>query len=279
MRLLIVLTSLLLAASARAQLLVTDLAGPATLVGGGRVAILATLPAGTVLSLGPQGRAVLAHLASGREFPLAGPGEFRLDADAVTGPAGTPISPAALPGGAGLPAVARTSRIAMAATRMRSLTGCDTDADPQSAGLEPTDTVIAAEERTLRWTAATGADTYWVSLGPPGGANLAVQVGAARSWTLPPSVALESGKLYEWRVQAFRGTLPISTRVGTFSVMAPETSARLALLVPGPDAPIAHRVLQAAQWQEAGARQRACGLWREIRAQRPEDPGLEALLR
>jgi hypothetical protein len=39
MRLLIVLTSLLLAASAQAQLLVTDLAGPATLAGGGRTPI------------------------------------------------------------------------------------------------------------------------------------------------------------------------------------------------------------------------------------------------
>lgn len=279
MRLLIVLTGLLLAAGARAQLLVTDLVGPATLAGGGRVAILATLPAGTVLSLGAQGRAVLAHLASGREFQLAGPGEFRLDADAVNGPTGAPVSPAALPGGGGLPAVGRTSRIAMAATRMRSLTGCETEGNPQSAGLEPTDTVIAADERALRWTPAAGADTYWVSLGPPGGANLAVQVGATLNWQLPPSVTLESGKLYEWRVQAFRGTLPISTRVGTFSVLAPETAARLAQLVPDSGAPLAHRVLQAAQWQEAGARQRACAMWREIRAQRPEDPGLEALLR
>lgn len=43
MRLLILLTSLLAVSGARAQLLVTDLVGPASLAGGARLAILATL--------------------------------------------------------------------------------------------------------------------------------------------------------------------------------------------------------------------------------------------
>lgn len=278
MRLLILLTSLLAVSGARAQLLVTDLVGPASLAGGARLAILASLPPGQVLTLGPQARAVLAHLASGREFQLAGPGEYRTGADSVIGPGGAAISASPLPGGQ-LPAVSKTSRIAMAATRMRSLASCEPEADPISAGLEPTDTLIGADERTLRWTPVANADTYWVSIGPPGSGSLGVQVTPARSWQLPASITLTPGQTYEWRVQAYRGTLLLGTRVGSFGVLTADAVARLAQLAPAADAPLAHRVLQAAQWQEVGARQRACALWRDIRAQRPDDPGLEALLR
>lgn len=63
--------------------MVADLAGSATLAGGGPVGITSEIPALRDLTLGKGGRVVLIHLATGEQFVFLGPCRVRFSAAGV----------------------------------------------------------------------------------------------------------------------------------------------------------------------------------------------------
>lgn len=260
------LASCLLMADAMAGLVVTEIAGKAEIEGKGEVGMLAELPDGAQLSLQDGARLVAVHLASGREYVLTGGRAYRITAD---GPQGEGVNATALPS-KDLPdlRLAPDALASPAPLRTRSLS-------PAQPLLSPTRTVVVTETPIFRWPPGDGAQAYRVVVqrmdGKPHWETQTRETQAA----LPASHHLSAGEKYRWRLDRMGAAAIGAEQTAEFSVAPAATIRQLEAMKAAPNAPFSRRVLYAALLTEAGAREEARPLWRELAKERPEDRVLQ----
>ncbi len=248
---------------------VADRKGSSTIEGDGNVAFLAELSPGTRLLLGTNATLAVTYAASGMQFTLTGPGEFRVDATEVRaerGPAPTHRTGAALadPG-----VVTRISRAATASLRMRGLSGERAD----KAALEfPVDTRVTSLQPTLRWKNGASAGSVTVSVTDASGNEVWKSEGSPRP--VRPVVKLAPATSYKWTVATPQGAIGEAS----FETLPAPALARVARSR-ATSKTFAERVVHAVLLQDLGATQEAREAWAVLARERPELPELAALAR
>lgn len=272
-----------LAASAGvwASMMVTDLQGHAMVGDGKAIAMLHAVPSGAELQLSQAASLVLTDLETGKEYVLQGPGRFTVGAGSVRAGTGEGVVESRPLAMADLPPVKASSRIALAAVRMRStsLVGCSQALDARGAlRLDPDMTALSPPVAALRWTEVPGAGSYRVSVLDNASRTLVTTTIESTSWQPPSSIVWDEGHTYTWQVQGLRDGLPVGEEaVASFAILRRATASMLQSLKPQDGAPLSRRVLYAAQLQEAGDLRAACREWRRIHELRPDDAGIRRL--
>jgi hypothetical protein len=262
-------------ALASAGVLVTDLTGKAQAPDKRALGMLSEIADGGSIELAEGAIMVVADLASGREFLLAGPGQFRVNKSGVQGMAGASVTPRSLPA-SNLPEVkVAVARVAQATLTMRG--GSFSSAAPSP--LVPARTAVLSATPTLRWSAVEGATSYRVTLFDEAAKQILDATTRETELPLQPSSGLIGGRQYSWRVEALNARGRIADASTIFSVVAADVIKMLEQLKPDNGASYSRRVLYAAQLQEAGAVDEARQLWQALAREKPDDPNLGRLAR
>lgn len=263
-----------------ASMMVTDLQGRALVGDGKAITMLHAVPSGAELQLSQAASLVLTDLGTGKEYVLQGPGRFTVGAGSVRAGTGEGVVESRQLAMADLPPVKASSRIALAAVRMRStsLVGCSQALDARALMLEPDMTALSPPVAALRWPEVPGAGSYRVSVLDNASRTLATTTIESTSWEPPSRIVWDEGHTYTWQVQGLRDGVPVGEEaVASFAILPRATARMLRSLKPHDDAPLSRRVLYAAQLQEAGDLRAACQEWRRIQELRPDDAGIRRL--
>ena len=259
----------------QAAVLVTDLKGRAETDGKKALALMSEIADGGLIDLAAGAQMVATDLASGREYVLAGAGQFRVGRNGVEGVGGAGVTPKALPA-ANLPAVkVAVARVSQGTMVMRSVVFSSSAPAP----LLPARTAVLDNTPTLRWSLVEGATGYRVSVFDQGGQSIYSRQTTEAELALPAAAGLAGGKQYSWRVEALGAQGRIADASTIFSVVTPEAAALLAQIKPENDASFSRRVLYAAQLQEAGAVEEARLIWQALAKERPDDATVARLAR
>jgi hypothetical protein len=246
---------------------VADIHGSATIEGNGKLAFLAELSEGTRLLLGSGAHASIAYAATGAEFALVGPGEFRVSEREVTAERGAQPRKRTVAALGTSAVVGKAAQSASASTRMRSIPS----AGPQSMLEYPVATRIATLKPTLRWRPETAHGEYTVLLMDGDGKEIwrgKDTLGSAR-----PGVTLQSGARYAWSIAGAKGGVGNSE----FETLPAEALKRVAASTQGKS--FSDRVVRALLLQDVGAHQEAQQAWAQLARERPDLPELAALAR
>jgi hypothetical protein len=279
------LVCLLGAASASAQVaavgLVIDAQGTSTLRSKAPLEILAEVPPGAELTLAAAARVVVVHGASGVEYTLTGPGEFRWSAEGARMLRGSGSVASREPLGGALREVRlRTGRLVQASIAMRGEAGGGARADGAVRPLRlttPASTWLLEAPQQFRWSALAGVQSYRFELTDDRGTVLFVAERlAAAQIDLPAAVRLEPGRTYAWQVIAQGADGSRAEGWTEFGIAAPDLAARVRTLQPAADAQFTDRLLYAALLEEWGLREMADAVWARLRNDRPGERQLEA---
>jgi hypothetical protein len=273
---LVLVAAALAATAVRAQAqdppgLAIDVQGAATVAGRGRLAILTGLAPGAEVSLGPGARAVIVNSSTGRQYELTGPGAFRWSGGAIE-----IVRPGRLavrePTGAVFSGVRlRTSRLAQASIVMRG--------PAEASGVRlvsPVSTWLLERPAAFRWEPVAGASGYRFELTDSTGKALHEMRTGATAVDMAAGLALEVGRTYGWQVRA---ELPGGKTVEgwtEFGLATPELRARVEAARPTSGTTFSDRVLYALLLEELGVHEEAARFWKQLAAERPDDPDLRA---
>jgi hypothetical protein len=255
------------AAAAASVAFVTDVQGGAKRSGGGKVEFLSEVAEGATLVLDKGARVNLMYTASGHEFALAGPGDFKVGAAEVVAGTGAAAPQRRTVSVRPAPAVvARVSQSATASLRMRSVPPAGRKAGPEY----PRGGSIATLHPAFRWAAQDGPGAYEISVRTAEGKEL--WTGVSESSPHRPPVALAAGSRYSWSVS--KGARSLGE--ASFETMGPEVIAR-AEKSRAAAKTFSERVLHAIVLQDLGAAADAREAWAELARERPELPELAVL--
>lgn len=257
-----------LAASAAPVAFVADVQGSATVEGDGALAFLAELAQGTRLFLGTGAVATVTYGASGAEFTLRGPGEFRVDEREVRAERGPPPSRRTVAVLSDPGVVAQVSKTATASLRMRGLS----PAAPVPRLEYPVDTRVTSLQPTLRWKANAAGEVVSVSLADAKGRE--IWKGEGSLGAAHPGVKLTPATSYRWTLATAAGPVG-EARFETLPaplIAKAERSRAAAKRFP-------ERVAHALLLQDLGAEQEAREAWAELARERPDLATLQELSR
>ena len=271
-RLLIAIISCLAGAAAFAAdsvAFVSDLKGEVAIDGAKRPALLAEVAKGQKISVGKDSHVALMYTESGKEFVLAGPGEYIVkDADvaATSGAAPVARSTSWRPVNDVRVQVAQSSA---ASVRMRSIA----PPKPRPAMAFPAQGSIATLQPTFRWAgdAKARGDFMIVATGEEKPVHVAKTLGD--SYRLP--VKLSPEREYVWNVNVAGNEVAM----GRFRTLSSDALARIDRSRPGPGAQFSDRVMFALLLQESGAAQEAREAWGALARERGDLPELEGFAR
>lgn len=248
---------------------VSDVKGSVTIEGDGMLGFLAELAAGTKLLVGSGATVVVTYGASGSEFTLAGPGEFRIDEREVSTAKGARPARRTVTALPDPTVVARVSRTATASLRMRGIVA----PAPAVFALEyPVDTRVTTLQPVMRWKGDPGVEGTTVTLIDASGKE--IWKGSAKPGSTRPSVKLAPATTYRWTVMTPEGMLG-EARFETLSapIAAKAEKSRAAAKT------FPERVVHALLLQDIGASQEAREAWAALARERPDLTELSALSR
>jgi hypothetical protein len=264
------LAALALAARAEAPVaFVADVKGNATIEGDGTLVFLAELATGTRLFLGSGATVAVTYAASGAEFTLTGPGEFRVEAREVSAQKGARPARKSVTSLPDPTVVARVSRTATASLRMRGIV------PPAEAGFAleyPADMRVTSLQPVMRWRGDPAAEAATLILNDANGKEIwkaRVKPGSTR-----PSVKLAPASTYRWTVMTPRGMIGearFETLPAPIAAKAEKSRASAKTF--------SERVLHALLLQDIGASQEARDAWAALARERPDLTELSALSR
>lgn len=256
---------------APAVAMVADVGGDACVGDGSRpVALTQEVHAGVPLKLSPGATLTLLLYGTGETLRLAGPGTFTLQASGtLSGPktgihrtqgAGLNLKEALKPGG-----------LAQASLVMRGPLDIDLE--------EPSQPVVRTARPAFRWVPVKGARSYVFTLRRAQGPVLITTSTPATRIDLPESIRLRSGVTYQWEV---RTTLPGTHTLrstGDLAVLDQARARKLNRLRAEARQSFAWHVIYASTLQIEGLLAEAKAEWRQLAAERPDDPVLQAYAR
>ena len=194
--------------------MVTDLKGQAWAMDGAqpkKLALLGYIENPTEVKVDPNGKVAITYFANGVQYSFAGPARVSLESGApkvIDGQAGEfkKVTPEKSIGG-GLSSD-QWRRLQQATVVMRNVKTTFTVVGPDK-------TAVLDKTPEFEWTAVSGAKGYrLVVYGPD---NDILHEATTEQNSLRPSLELESGKRYRWKVDALGVAKPVSAS-GVFTV-------------------------------------------------------------
>ncbi len=263
---LVTLSSVSRSVLAQGVAMVLDRAGTVEAILAGkarRLNVLDYLAADSEVRLTDAASATLVYLASSREWQFAGPGRYRLKADAPT------VLQGAAPKARGVPAPsaqamvklepAQRERLALGAMVMRG--------DGPLRIVSPNGVDVLTNQPTLIWLAGDGQE---IRVSVFDEAQRIVAQGAATKMQWPLPKVLPPGE-YTWRVEATAAGG--SPRLGRFRIIGDDDERRS--LPIRPPAEFAQRVAHAVMLESHDLPHDALMLWRALAAERPDEESLQ----
>lgn len=234
-----------LVAQARVELIVTQVGGHAQSAAR-PLALLDRLASGDTIELAAGASLVVFLQAQSRQWTLAGPGRFRVDAD---GPAregsGAALRPDAADPAIGQ-ALQRRSQV-LAGAIVRGMAGNAADA---ADGIER----IAPTKPLFRWRARPHRGHWTFRLRGELGQSVFETRLAQTELALPDTVRLEPGRRYLRELEWFERDGAVRVETAPVLALGAADDAELAALRPAPDAPLSARVLYALYLRSLGVR-------------------------
>jgi hypothetical protein len=254
----------LAAFSAESVAFLTNLKGEVT-VDGSKARLLSELSRGQKVVVAKDAQASVMFIASGKEYPLRGPGEFVVN-DAEVG-AGRGPAPTAreTEWRANAKVLGQVGQTSAASVRMRSV------APPKAVSplVFPTQGNVATLQPTFRWTAAAPAEITLSIVGE----EKAVHTGKATGNTYRVPAKLKPDTEYAWGVRVAGSELG-SARFRTLPSEAIQVAEKRK---PSERAEFSDRVMYALMLQDLGATQEAQEQWSKLSKERADLPELATL--
>lgn len=240
----------------------SNLKGEVT-VDGAKPQLLAELSRGQKLALGKDAMASVMFIASGKEFPLKGPGEFVVQDGGLAASAGG-AAPAArvTEWRASTKVLGQVAQTSAASVRMRSIP----PPKPAPALLFPTQGNIATLQPTFRW-AEPGPAVVTLSIV---GGDKPVITGKTSTNSYRVPAKLKPDTDYAWVVKA--GDKELGS--GKFRTLPGEAIAQVEKRKPGEKAEFSDRLMYALLLQDLGAVQEAQEQWAKLSKERADLPEL-----
>ncbi len=237
---------------------------------GAALGVLAELDGGARLRLAQGATATVLYLASGEEFRLKGAGRYQIGAKAPTALQGAQPEKRKLPVDAIPPVRVKPASVQQATIVMRSL-------GPGATVklLEPVSVRVLDERPPFRWAAVSGAESYRVQVIDSAGQPVAEFEQKGESGQLPENVRLKPGESYSWSVEARLGSGRKLSRTADFAVLDAEARAKLVRMQPAAGARFSDRVAYALMLERVEAFHLARQEWRQLLAERPDEPLLK----
>ena len=269
----IVLAFSVLAYAAEPVAMVTDLKGSAHLAGQGKpaaLAVLTYLPPGEEIVLDAGSQVVVTYFDQSSEFSFKGPAVISIQQNSAKVIKGKPADVRNLDKekSAGAAKFARSGKLVFAAVEMRALVFKPTL-------LSPVNTKISTLTPLFKWKSVNDPVSYHLLISDDAGRTVQDINVDASSWQLPKDMPLKPGDNYQWTVtETLKEGEKLSAK-GSFSVADVQTSDRVFSKRPGADASFSEKVTYAIYLESEGFREDAKAIWRELAAERPDDPNLK----
>ena len=249
--------------------MVTDLKGQAWAVADGaqpkKLALLGYIENPTEVKVDPNGKVAITYFANGVQYSFAGPARVSLESGApkvIDGQAGEfkKVTPEKSIGG-GLSSD-QWRRLQQATVVMRSV-------KTTFAVVGPDKTAVLDRTPEFEWTPAAGAKGYrLVVYGPD---NDILHEATTEQNSLRPSLELESGKRYRWKVDALGVAKPVSAS-GSFTVADDASRDRLAEMKRTAGDELGARSFYATTLEAEGHTYDARSEWKALAKDYPNEP-------
>ena len=232
-------------------------------VDGAKPKILAELSSGQKVRLGADAIASVMFIASGKEFPLKGPGEFVVQEGGLAASAGgAPPAARTTEWRASTRVLGQVAQTSAASVRMRSIP----PPKPPPALLFPTQGNIATLQPTFRWS-EPGPATVTLSVA---GGDKPVITGKTSSNSYRVPAKLKPDTDYAWVVAS--GDKELGS--GKFRTLPSDAIQQVEKRKPGEKAEFSDRLMFALLLQDLGAVQEAQELWVKLSKERADLPEL-----
>ena len=254
----------LAAFSADSVAFLTNLKGEVT-VDGAKARLLTELSRGQKVAVPKDAQASVMFIASGKEYPLRGPGEFVVKDVELAAASGPAPAARATEWRASAKVLGQVGQTSAASVRMRSV------APPKAVSplLFPTQGNVATLQPTFRWTAAGPAEVTLSVVGEEKPVHAAKASG--NSYRVPAK--LKPDTEYAWSVRV-AGNDVGSARFRTLPAEAIQAAEKRK---PAERAEFSDKVMYALMLQDLGASQEAQEQWSKLSKERADLPELATL--
>jgi hypothetical protein len=248
------------AAQATPVAIIADSKGSVTL-GAQAVKPLTELSQDALLDVAAGGRASIMFMASGKEFNILGPGQYRIAVDSVKAVSGAAPVARSTAWRVSTDAVVQVNKTAPASIRMRSI------APPRVELVAPRDGKLAHLKPRFQWQAGGPNTSVEFSLVEDNRAPVISARAQGEVFDLPANVSLQPGKTYRWTVR--RSDAPQLEAEGTFVTASNDELKRLAKVLPKEKAATSDWVMYALTLHEIGAHADARQVWDRLAKTNP----------
>ncbi len=253
--------------------MVTDLSGGAHLGGANgakQLNLLTYLPPGEEIVLDAGSQLVITYFDESTEFAFKGPALIVIQPKMAKVKKGASASIRKLDQEktAGAARFARSGKLAFATVEMRAIA-------VKPTLLSPVNSKIGVVSPLFSWKSVNEAQSYLFVLSEEGKEPVYKETVSESSLKLPDEVSLKPGTNYVWSVEETLKTGDKMTSKAAFTVADEEVSARVLGKQPSHNARFSDKVTYAIFLESEGFRGDAKNLWRELSAQRPDDPNLK----
>jgi hypothetical protein len=247
---------------------VTDLQGSATLVrtaGSAPATLLTELPAGARVQLAAGTLLTALYAVTGDQFTALGPGTVLFEAKGASAVDSARVE--RRPAGA-VPVVRlKAAGLAQGGLVMRSL---------GLRALGPSG-VILSRSPVFLWEDTRQSPRYRFTLLDAESAVIHRRETPERGIRLPEGLDLRPGAGYRWELSALAGDTVVQTVRTNFQIAPADLAAQAEALRPsGGRGTFADRVAYAIWLEQAGLAEEARARWRELAAERPDEPVIKA---
>lgn len=251
---------------------ITDMKGDIAVDGNARPVLLAELARGQTITVGKESRASVMYIASGKEYILKGPADYRVKDTEIAGAAGMPPVMRDTAWRTNNKVLVQVAQTSAASVRMRSIAIPKPDTGPRL--LFPTQDRVASLQPTFLWRAADPrAHGEFVLL--VAGQDKPEHRAKAAGGTYRVPARLLPDTEYSWMVTVAGNEIG----PGRFRTLPAEAIAQLEKRRPSDKADFSDRILFTLMLQEMGASQEARESWARLAHERADLPELAALAR
>jgi hypothetical protein len=253
--------------------MITDLTGNAHLASQKskeKLALLTYLPAGEVLVLEAGAHMVVTYFEESKDFLFKGPARLTIEKSEVKVVKGAPAVLRKLDQekSAGAGNFVRSGKLIFAAVEMRSLM-------LKPTLLSPVNCKISTVTPLFSWNPVGDAESYQLVLTDDAGKILQEAKVTDNNWQLPVDAALQPGMDYHWTLLETLKSGEKATAKASFSILDLDKSASVFAKRPSETAAFSEKVTYALYLESEGLKEDAKLAWRELSAQRPNDPNLK----
>jgi hypothetical protein len=139
--------------------------------------------------------------------------------------------------------------------------------------LSPVNTKISMATPLFSWKSVNEAENYRLVLSDDAGQKIQEVTVTSGPWQ--SETVLKPGVNYQWTLIEMLKEGGMLSAKGNFSVADAETTARVFARHPAPEAGFSEKLTYAIYLESEGFREDAKAIWRELAAQRPDDPNLK----